>query len=225
MLKVLVADDHALMREGIQIVLARFDGDLRLADASNYEEVIYHLESATVFDLVLLDLTMPGEKPFPGLERVLATAKKTPVIVLSASENPVDIHRSIELGARGFIPKSVSNEVLVAALELVLSGGVYLPPQLFDYTNSVENTVGIPANDEADSGALNAAPPAITKRQKEVLELLAHGNPNKAIGHLLGLSEGTVRTHVNAIFKLLNVNNRTQASVRARELGLLGEST
>jgi len=225
MLKILVADDHALMREGIQTVLARFDGDLCLVDASNYEDVFRHLASATDFDLVLLDLTMPGEDPFPGLKRVLATAKETPVIVLSASEDPDDIHHSIELGARGFIPKSVSNEVLVAALELVLSGGVYLPPQLFDYTNSVEYTVGIPANNGTVSRAPNAVPPTITKRQKEVLELLALGNPNKAIGHILGLSEGTVRTHVNAIFKLLNVNNRTQAGVCARELGLLGDSS
>jgi len=130
---------------------------------------------------------------------------------LSASENPSDMQQSIDLGAKGFVPKSASNEVLVAALELVLSGGIYIPPQLFNYSRNNENAT-------QNSAALQ---PAITRRQKEVLALIAQGESNKEIGRTLGLSEGTVRTHVNAIFKLLNVNNRTQAGVKARTLDLL----
>lgn len=210
-LKILVADDHALMREGIHIVLARFNREYQLVNAVNYEEALHYLETDTDFGLVLIDLNMPGEKPFTGLSRVLTISKETPVVVLSASEDPADIHRSIELGARGFIPKSASNEVLIAALELVLSGGVYLPPGLYGYTPEAENSVR----------RQDAARLTLTRRQKEVLELLAQGESNKGIGRILGLSEGTVRTHVNAIFKLLDVNNRTQASVSARELGLL----
>jgi len=210
-LKILIADDNALMREGIHIVLARFNRKYQLMSATNYEEVLHCLETSTNFGLVLIDLNMLGEKPFTGLSRVLASSKKTPVVVLSSSEDPADIHRSFELGARGFIPKSASNEVLISALELVLSGGVYLPPGLYGYASDIKHNVREP----------NTVKVALTKRQKEVLELLAQGESNKGISRVLGLSEGTVRTHVNAIFKVLDVNNRTQASVSARTLDLL----
>ncbi|VAW51344.1 hypothetical protein MNBD_GAMMA06-938 [hydrothermal vent metagenome] len=211
MLKILIADDHALMREGIQMVLDRFDKKYQLTNTTNYEEVLQQINETPDFDLILLDLNMPGYKHFSGLEQVLSGAEKTPVIVLSASENPADMQQSIDLGAKGFVPKSASNEVLVAALELVLSGGIYIPPQLFNYSRNNENAT-------QNSAALQ---PAITRRQKEVLALIAQGESNKEIGRTLGLSEGTVRTHVNAIFKLLNVNNRTQAGVKARTLDLL----
>lgn len=210
-LKILIADDHALMREGIHIVLSRLKREYQLVSAANYEDVLNCLKNNIDFGLILIDLNMPGEKPFTGLSQVLDNSKETPVVVLSASEDPADIHRSIELGASGFIPKSASNDVLIAALELVLSGGIYLPPGLYDYA-SKEND-NIHKKDTAES--------TLTRRQKEVLQLLAQGESNKSIGRILGLSEGTVRTHVNAIFKTLNVNNRTQASVCAHELKLL----
>ena len=211
MLKILIADDHALMREGMQIVLDRLDKKHQAVSAANYEEVLYQLKKTPDFDLALLDLNMPGNKQFSGLKQVINNAGKTPVIVLSASENPADMQQAIDLGAKGFVPKSASNEILVAAMELVLSGGIYIPSQLFNFTRDSENTI-------ENSEALQ---PTITRRQKEVLALIAQGKANKEIGRTLGLSEGTVRTHVNAIFKLLKVNNRTQASVKARTLDLL----
>jgi len=212
-MKVLVADDHALMREGIHIVLARLGADIKIVEAANFKEVLQQLKGQDEFDLVLLDLTMPGKKPFTGLKCVIDAAFNTPIVVLSASETPADMHQSIELGAKGFIPKSVSNEVLLAALELVLSGGMYLPTQLFDY--AVE-TGGV-----ASTSPVRSTP--ITRRQKEVLTLLSLGNTNKEIGRKLGLSEGTVRTHITAIFRTLDVSNRTQAGVRAQELGLFDQ--
>lgn len=212
MLTILTADDHALMREGIHIVLNRLENKFQLLSATNFNEVINHLNEIADIDLVLLDLNMPGEKPFTGLARVLSAAKGIPVIVLSASEDPADMQQSIELGAKGFIPKSSSNQILVAALELVLSGGMYFPPQIFDSATGDKNST------RNQPGTVQAS---ITRRQKEVLELIAKGKPNKEIGRTLGLSDGTVRTHVNAIFKLLDVNNRTQAGVKARKLGLL----
>lgn len=212
MLTILIADDHALMREGIHIVLDRLNKKFQLVSAGNYDEVLRLLDEVDRFDLVLLDLNMPGQKPFPGLMQVLTAAKETPVVVLSASEDPADMQQSIDLGAKGFVPKSSSNQVLVAALELVFSGGVYFPPQLFDHVKN---------NGSASRHSSKQAQTAITRRQKEVLGLLAQGESNKEIGRTLGLSEGTVRTHVNAIFKLLDVRNRTQAGVRARAMGLL----
>jgi len=211
MLNILVADDHALMREGIHLVLSRLSEEPELVSAANYAETLHFLTLKTDFDLILIDLNMPGGQAFTGLVQVLTASREVPVVVLSASDNPADIHRSIELGAKGYIPKSESNERLIAALELVLLGGVYLPPRLYNYTPASDHIKFKPENAEL----------TLTRRQKEVLVLLARGEPNKGIGRILGLSEGTVRTHVNAIFKLLDVNNRTQAGVSARTLGLI----
>lgn len=210
-MKVLVADDHALMREGLQIVLARLDGDLQIIEAIGFEDVLRKLKSCGEIDLALIDLAMPDDDPFIGLKRVLDATLDIPTVVLSASENPADMHHSIALGAKGFIPKSASSEVLLSALELVLSGSTYLPTQLFGYTGDTNKaTIGSSASEIS-----------ITRRQREVLNLLSQGQTNKGIGRTLGLSEGTVRTHVAAIFKILDVNNRTQASKRAQELALL----
>ncbi|VAW79790.1 Two-component transcriptional response regulator, LuxR family [hydrothermal vent metagenome] len=200
------------MREGIHVVLNRLEKKFQLISAANYEETLSCLDEVADIGLVLLDLNMPGEMPFTGLTRVLSAAKGIPVVVLSASEDAADMQQSIELGAKGFIPKSSNNQILVAALELVLSGGVYFPPQIFD---------SVPGDRTTARNQPGTVQISITRRQKEVLGLIAEGKPNKEISRILGLSDGTVRTHVNAIFKLLDVNNRTQASVRGRELGLL----
>ena len=141
-----------------------------------------------------------------------------PVIVLSASDDRLHVLQAVNLGAAGFIPKTSSSRVMLSALKLVLSGGVYLPPALLDQGDHGNEP---PA---AKTGAEGAAA-FLTPRQREVLALLGQGKSNKEIARVLNLAEGTVKLHVTAILKALNVNNRTRAVVAASQLGLNGSET
>jgi DNA-binding NarL/FixJ family response regulator len=141
------------------------------------------------------------------------------VIVLSATENRRTMHRVIEHGAAGFIPKRSANSVLVSALHLVLSGGVYIPTEMVDETDS--GTAGH-ANDLAGLETIRPAAAArhsgFTDRQMDVVRLLVDGHTNKTIARELGLSEHTVKIHLSAIFKALGVSNRTEAAIACRDL-------
>lgn len=216
-MRILIADDHALMREGMLVVLSRIADEVHMVEASNYAEAGDLIIKHEDLGLVLIDLTMPGGDPFTELDKIIDACVNIPVVVISASESPADMRRAIKAGAKGYLHKAVDNDVLMAAIDLVLSGGIYLPSQLLDYpVVSESDDAGVPADK-----LLNSSGELLTKRQTEVVGLLAKGLSNKEIGRELGLSEGTVRTHISTIFRILEVNNRTQASVRARELNLL----
>ena len=152
-------------------------------------------------DLVLLDISLPGMDGFEALSRLRAEHPDVPVVMLSSSEERTDVRRALEGGAAGFIPKSTRGAVLVGALELVLAGGVYVPPLMVE-----------------------SEPPApiagLTERQIEVLRLIARGLTNREVCAVLGIAEGTVKTHVARIYEALEVSNRTEAAMRLRELGL-----
>jgi DNA-binding NarL/FixJ family response regulator len=200
--KILLADDHALFREGVKQLLARLHPRAQVMEAANGAEVLHAARAQQDFDLVLLDLAMPGVDGFSGLAAFRAHAPSTPVVVLSASEDAADVRAALDGGASGFIPKSSASEVILGALRLVLAGGVYVPPMLLG---------GLAQATKADLDAL-------TPRQREVLALLAQGLSNKKIGDTLGLSEATVKQHVSAILKTLNVGNRMQAVIAGRRL-------
>ena len=131
---------------------------------------------------------------------------------MSASEDRNKVLRAIELGAKGYIPKSSTPDIIINALQLVLSGGVYLPIAVLDTVNTTQEKTS------------NADGQTLTPRQVEVLKLLAEGHPNKVIGNQLAMAENTVRVHVSAILRFLDVNNRTEAGVAAARMGLLTES-
>ena len=209
-MKVLIADDHPLVRDGIQHALARIGGQIIVLEASDYLTALDTIARTDDLDLVLADLAMPGMERFEGLCRIAKSAGDVPVVVFSASEDPGDVRRAMRCGIRGYIPKSSANAVLLAALKLVLSGGAYVPPNLLDGHSTP------PTNGKADVSLL-------TRRQREVIALLAKGKSNKEISRELGLSQGTVRSHLEAIFKALGVTNRTQASHVAREFGLIDD--
>jgi DNA-binding NarL/FixJ family response regulator len=136
-------------------------------------------------------------------------------VVLSAIEDSRIMQRAIEHGAAGFIPKSAANGVLVSAMQLVLSGGVYIPSELFG-----ADTEAAPGNLHAHG--LPVSRDTFTARQLDVLELMAGGHSNKSIANRLGLSEHTVKIHISAILRILDVNNRTEAAIVCRKLGLFG---
>lgn len=221
-MKILIADDHELFRDGLRHVLEQLDTSVTVVEASDYKQAIDKAESEPDVDIVLLDLAMPGMPWGEGLQALREKLPSSvPLIVLSASDDRRHVLQAVNLGAAGFIPKTSSSRVMLSALKLVLSGGVYLPPALLEQGSapSLGESPGAPF------GAENAAS-FLTPRQREVLALLGQGKSNKEIARVLQLAEGTVKLHVTAILKALNVNNRTRAVVAASQLGLTapGES-
>ena len=192
-------------------MLRRVGPDTEVLQASESAEGLRMAETHADLDAVFLDLEMPGSGGMSAIPEFGKRRPELPVIVLSSSEDPRDVRRALALGALGYIPKSSPPRVLLSALQLVLSGTIYVPPLMLRPAAATPRSAG---TDPARPGA------SLTERQLEVLRLLGKGLSNKEIGRDLGLSEKTVKAHVTAIFKTLNVVNRTQAASAAREADL-----
>jgi len=214
--KILVVDDHPLILEALHHVLRALDGGATIHDARTAEDGRRLVAEHPDARLLILDLSLPGADGFSLLHELRNAYPSIPVVVLSASDQREDIMHAIDLGAMGYIPKSSSNLVMLQALRLVLSGGVYLP------------SVALAMRDASSGEPLRVAEGArttprelgLTARQAQVLALILQGKPNKVICRELGLAEGTVKIHVAAILRALNVSTRTQAVIEASRLGL-----
>jgi DNA-binding NarL/FixJ family response regulator len=209
----LVVDDHALFRGGMRLLLADLGVSARVLEADSVEAAVAMDERP---DLVLLDLYLCGLSGQPALAMIRERMPDATVVALSGEEDPRLIRATIEEGASGFIPKTSTPGVMIGALRLVLAGGVYLPPQVL-------------RADAAPAIAAGCAPVAsasvlesLTPRQLDALMLAIHGKSNKAIARDLGVSQGTVKQHLSAAFRVLGVENRTQAVFAAARLGLAG---
>lgn len=213
-MKFLVADDHAVFRVGLLYLLQRLDSEAQILEASDYGEALEIAEREESIDLILVDLLMPGTDGFSGISSLRDHAGAAPIIVVSARENPTDVQAALDNGAMGYLPKSSSSEVMLNAIRLVLAGGMYLPPALLGHhggnqpADHLETSFGQPRLSAQVARSL-------TRRQRDVMRLLALGRSNKAIAEELKLAEGTVKVHVSAIFKALNVTNRTEAVIVA----------
>jgi DNA-binding NarL/FixJ family response regulator len=207
-MKIIVADDHALVRAGLAQLLGELDAGVTVLEAGSYAEAADLLAAHTDATLALLDLNMPGMHGYQQIEALAEQAPTVPLVMFSASENPQDMQGALDAGAMGYIPKSESPAVTLNALRLVLAGGVYVPPALL-------RSAGAPA--EAAPGDTTA----LTPRQREVLTMVIEGRTNKEIARAFELSEATVKSHVAAIFRALAVSNRTQAARAAETLGLV----
>jgi len=206
-LRVLLADDHPLFREGVKPVLHKLGTQMEILEAIDYPSAFATMHQVGEVDLALIDLYMPGMSGAEGVIRFRAAFPGIPLVVLSASEQAEDIHRLLAAGALGYITKSSPSEVILGALRLVLAGGVYIPPSLLDHHNG-----------GAERDHSRHAP--LTSRQEEVLRELAKGQSNKQIAKALEVTEGTVKIHLAAIFRILKVNNRTEAVLVAQKMGL-----
>jgi DNA-binding NarL/FixJ family response regulator len=207
--KILSCDDHDLFRAGLRQVLEDLEGEPELLEAADADEAFAVLREQPDADLVLLDLGLPGTSGMDALRRLRREHPLVPVVVISGSERSADIRASLDAGASGFIPKSARRPVLLSALELVLAGGVYVPPALLAATR------GAPGGDERRERA-----ELLTPRQRSVCPLLAKGLTNHEIAEVLGIRSGTVKVHVAAILETLDVSNRTEAVATLVELGL-----
>jgi DNA-binding NarL/FixJ family response regulator len=223
-MKILLADDHPMVREGLKLLLKRLDTDVIIIEAHDYPDAMRSALEHADLNLVVLDRSMPGMDSHGGLRALRQHIPDTPIVVVSASEDPAHVWQSLESGARGYIPKSCGKEVMFNALRLVLSGGTYLPPTLLKQPPLSASAKHAQKSALAASDIeVTAQSLGLTLRQLEVLAFLIRGKPNKKIAQDLDISEATVRTHVNAIFKALGVNNRTEAVHVAASLGLTAE--
>ena len=206
-MRVLIADDHPLVRGALREALTGLVGDIDIAEAGSFEEVSAALANGQEADLVLLDLTMPGVQGFSGLLFLRAQHPTIPVIIVSGNEDRTIIRRAIELGASGYIPKSVDVETTRKAVRLVLDGEIWTPDDV--------DLLSEPDRETTDMvKRLNS----LTPQQVRVLMMLSSGLLNKQIAYELSVSEATVKAHVSAILQKLNVDSRTQAVIAASKI-------
>ena len=207
-MKILLIDDHDLFRDGTKLVLTNYEAGTQVLCANSYETAIPLMTENQDLDVILLDLSLPGLSDIDALKAVRSQMPFVPVVVLSGNEDSTKVQQMLNMGAQGYIPKSTSSEVLLQSIKLVLSGGIYVPPEILPQLN---NQVEQPTSELVDA--------PLTPRQLEVLKKLIHGNSNKEIALVLKMAESTVQVHIAAILKELNVTNRTRAAHLAVQKG------
>jgi DNA-binding NarL/FixJ family response regulator len=225
-MKVLLVDDHPLILSALQTVIKGLGDHVNVVGAGSGRAAREALQKEDDFDLVLLDLQLGDENGFDLLTEFRSGYPALPVVVVSASDRASDVIRSIDLGAMGFVPKRATNETLFEALHVVMSGGIYVPTMTMSSEAALtgrRRTDAAPTspgplhvvNQEASGGGFQKQPSlaslGLTPRQTDVLALLLKGHPNKLIARELGLSVETVKDHVAAVLRALNVSSRTQA--------------
>lgn len=221
-MKILIADDHELFLKGLEFVLSDFDKTMEFVCAKSYTEIFTILEHNRDFDILLTDLAMPGGNWLEAINKIHRLLPDMPIVILSAVFDREIVQKTIENGVSGYIPKTSSNAVILGAISLVLSGGVYIPPELLSEVSNHE-TEQLKILECPQTATSEEHSPILTPRQIDVLKLIAKGEPNKQIAFELGLSEGTVKLHVTAILKILGVVNRTGAVIEAARKGIISK--
>jgi len=216
-MKILVIDDHELIREGLRPVLEQLGSPgeaVQVLDAPTFSRGLEHAAAHPDLDLVLLDFNLPNVTGFAALVDLQERFPDLPVVMMSGEDDPTLVREAFERGALGFIPKSSPTPVIVNALRLVLAGGTYVPTAMI-----AERPAVAPARERPPAGTPKSVP-GLTPRQNEVLRLLIAGKPNKVICRELDLAEGTVKSHVAAILRALDASNRVEVVIAAGKLGI-----
>ena len=233
-MKALLIDDHPLILSALQSVIQGLGSDVGVVGVATARAARETLAADPNFDLVLLDLQLADQDGFELLGELRAAYPALPVVVVSASDRSTDVIRAIDLGAMGFVPKCASNDTLFQALSMVMSGGIYVPPMIMrSHVASRSSAVPVAAHgwgmrleDAPTASDRKAGPPlaalGLTPRQTDVLALLLQGQPNKLIARALNLSVETVKDHVAAVLRTLNVSSRTQAVLAISQMSHQG---
>jgi DNA-binding NarL/FixJ family response regulator len=206
---IIIADDHPLFRGALRQAVASVMPQARVVEASGMDDLNASLAQERDVDLILLDLTMPGVQGFSGLMSLRAQYPELPVVIVSATEEPNVIRRAMDFGASGFIPKSINIDNIGGAIQAVLDGDTWTPPD-----------VDLSATEDAETADLVRRLGTLTPQQVRVLTMLSEGLLNKQIAYELGVSEATVKAHVSAILDKLGVDSRTQAVIAASKIGV-----
>ena len=214
-MRVLLADDHAMVRDGLVPFLERLAPDTAVVEAGTFPEAQAAVRAHPDVGLAILDLYMPGMNGLEGLAALRAEFPALPIVILSGSTKPEDALQAIEHGACGFVPKTMRGETILGVLRLVLSGEKYIPPFLFDYRDS-------PAQTASTAPAPGSPLAQLTPRERDILEMIVDGAPNKVIARELNLQEVTVKAHLRNMFRKLDVANRTEAARVALLAGMSG---
>ncbi len=222
-MRLLIADDHTLFCDALVQYIERGQPDAEVLLAKDFHEAKSILEKDPDMDLVILDLRMPGMSGFEGLKYVREVYPETPVAMISGVAEPEDVKKALELGAKGYFPKTLSGKALLKAIMQVIEGDDFIP--LDD--NNVSYMPSYYADkkpkeiqSKVENNAIDAKDIAFTPREGEVLSFLAKGASNKEIANALGLQIVTVKLHVRSICRKMGVKNRTQAALMSRDLGI-----
>lgn len=215
-MKILIVDDHPVMRGGLRACLRDFDRAIDIVEAATLQDAVRAAKEPPPFDVVLLDLLMPG---LTGIEALVAFRESVdpcpPVVVFSASDDAATAVAALDAGAMGYIPKSSTPAVLQSALRLVLANGIYVPPTVLALgalpRTAQPTATARPLRKLAELG--------LTARQQEVCALMVKGRAVKQIARELSISPATVKAHLQPILRILGVENRTEAIVELHRLG------
>jgi len=230
-MKVLLIDDHPLILSALEVVVRRLAQDVSVTCAPSAALARDALAACADFDLALLDLQLGDDDGFALLVELRASYPAVPIVIISASDRRAHVLRAIDLGAMGFVCKCAANDTLLKALELVMSGGIYLPPTIMRSAASADDAGGYHLHEAARNGTsaphgedtdVVIARLGLTRRQSEVLKLLLRGQSNKLIARALNLSVETIKDHVAAVLRTLKVSSRTQAVLVVSEMSIHG---
>jgi DNA-binding NarL/FixJ family response regulator len=221
--KILLVDDHVLLREALRGALKELESEAAIFEASDSRETMQFVEQHADLDLVLLDLNLPDRNGFAVLVDLRERYPSVSVVVMSVLQDRDNVVKALDLGAVGFIPKSAGRKVILGALQLVFSGGIYIPPQALSRPEPLPTPPTPSRSDAPDEiaalrPAVSPADLGVTERQLDVLALMMQGKSNKAICRVLNLAEPTVKNHVRALLKALKATNRTEAVIAVGEL-------
>ena len=217
--KILIVDDHGLVREGLQAILSRSELGAQYVEAWDAASLWSQLQQHADIDLVLMDIQLPETSGLSLLADITQRFPLLPVIMLSADHDAGIVQHSLEQGARGFLPKSSLNQVLVSAIRLVAAGGVYVPPEALQKP-AIRSAPPAPLAHPEPLAVANVASLGFTARQSEVLGLLLQGMSNKQICRALDLAEPTVKIHVRGILRTLGVSSRAEVIARFSTLNM-----
>jgi DNA-binding NarL/FixJ family response regulator len=216
-MNVLVVDDHVLIRDALRSVFMELQPDATVLEASNCDQAVRLIAQNADFDLVVIDLSLPDRDGFSLIGELRQRHPLLPIVVLSGLNDRASVMRALDLGALGFIPKNGRREIMLNALQLVLAGGMYIPPEALSRSGTEAAPTAPVAT--AHKPVLYPHDLHLSERQVEVLTLMMRGKSNKEICRALCLAEPTVKYHVTAILKALKATNRTEAVMAVVELG------
>lgn len=203
----LVVDDHPLFRDALTLAIKSGRPNAVIKEASSIEAAKQSMSGGDRYDIVLLDLSMPGVSGFEGFLELRSLDPKQPIVIVSALEDSRVVHEAVSLGAAGFIPKSARKAELAEAIDTVLLGNLTLP-----------KSYQPPARDASGTSDIGARLSSLTPQQLRVLNMLRQGLLNKQIAHELGVGETTVKAHVSEILRKLDVASRTQAVIEVSRI-------
>ncbi len=220
-MKLLIADDHALFRDALVQYIERSDPLASVSLAKDFYQAMDILEQNPHYSLVILDLRMPGMNGMGGFKEIRKKYPDVMVALMSGIAEPEDVHSALELGAVGYFPKTMSGKALLGAIKQVVAGGKFVPQgrKSGGYMQSYYDDAK-PVKDVSKLNIVKIKDLQFTPRESDVLSFLVSGESNKDIARALDLQIVTVKLHVRGICRKLDAKNRTQAAIRAKELGV-----